>query len=195
MRLYTANTTAHAPAGTGGVNGGQEFTDPSTSGCRDEGEFWRASAKGKAAAQAIKRRLCAGSIRLIHGNDVGHLKDPRLHRLHLVATFGPFNNEQHIGEPRNADLGLSGTNGLHKDQVKPCRLNQDRGRSGDMCKGATAAARRNGTRKATVIIGMLIDAHAITEQCTTALMGARINRKDRNAATRGAGDVGECGGE
>ena len=64
-----------------------------------------------------------------------------------------------------------------------------------MCKGATAAARRNGTRKATVIIGMLIDAHAITEQCTTALMGARINRKDRNAATRGTGDVGECCGE
>ena len=192
MRLYTANTTTHAAAGTGGVNGDQELTNPSTGGGRDEGEFWRPCAKGKSTAQAIEGRLCARSIRFIHGHDVGHLKDPRLHRLHLVTTLGPFDNEQHIGEPRNADLGLSGTNGLHKDQVKPCRLNQDRGRSGDMCKGATAAARRNGTRKATVIVGMFVNAHAIAKERTTALMGARINREDRNAATRSTGDVGKC---
>ena len=195
MRLYTANAAAHAAACTHVIDGGQEFTDPSTSGGRDEGEFWRPCAKGKTAAQAIKRRLCTGSIRLVHGNDVGDLKDPRLHRLHLIAPLGSFYNEQHIGEPRNADLGLPSTNGLDKDQVKPCRLNQDRGRSGDMRKGATAATSGDGAREATIIVGMFVNAHAITEQCTTALVRARINRKDRNAATRGAGDIGECCGE
>jgi hypothetical protein len=39
---------------------------------------------------------------------------------------------------------------------------------------------------------MLIDAHAIAKERTTALMRARINRKDRDAATRGACDVGKC---
>ena len=42
---------------------------------------------------------------------------------------------------------------------------------------------------------MFVNAHAIAEQCTTAFMGARINRQDRDAATRSAGDVGKRCGE
>ena len=134
MRLNTTNTTAYAAARAQIINGGQELTDPSTSGGRDEGEFWRAGTECKAAAQAIECRLCPGSIRLVHGDDIGNFEDPRLHRLYFVATFRSFYNEQHIGEPRNANLGLSGANGLHKDQIKPSRLNKDRGRGGDMRK-------------------------------------------------------------
>ena len=134
MRLNTTNTTAYAAARAQLINGGQEFTDPSTGGGGDEGEFRRAGTECKAAAQAIEGRLCPGSIRLVHSNDVGHLEDSRLHRLHLDAPLGPFDNEQHISKPRNADLGLSGADSLHKDQIKPSCLNKDRCRGGHMRK-------------------------------------------------------------
>jgi hypothetical protein len=195
MRLNTTNTTAHPAICASGVNGGQEFTDSSTSGGRDEGEFWRAGTECKAAAQAIEGRLRTRSIRLVHDNDVGDLEDPRLHRLHLIATLGPLDNEQHIGEPRDADLGLPSTNGLHNDQIKPSRLNQDRGRSGNMRKRPSTTACRNGTREAAIVIWMLIDAHSITKERAAALIGTWINRQDRDAATVGAGDVGKGCGE
>ena len=190
MRLNTTSATAHATARTGFVNSGQEFTDPSTCGGRDERKLWRACAKGKSTAQSIKGGLRAWSIRLVHDNDVCDLEDPRLHRLHLIATLGPLDNEQHIGEPRDADLGLPGTNGLHNDQIKSSRLNQNGCRSGNMGKRPSTTAGSNGTSESTVVIRMLIDAHAITKECPTALIGTWINRQDRDAATVGAGDVG-----
>ena len=134
MRLNTASATAYAAACTGFVDRGQEFADASAGCGRDERKLRCACAEGEAAAQAIKGHLRARSIRLVHDNDVGDLKNPRLHRLHLIATLGAFYNEEHIGEPRNADLGLPGTNRLYEDQIKPGRLNQNCGRSGDMGK-------------------------------------------------------------
>jgi hypothetical protein len=195
VRLNTTNTTTHAAARAHFVDGGQEFTDPSTSGGRDERKLRRASAEGKPTAQAIKGRLGTRAIRFIYGNDVGDLEDPRLHRLHLVATLGPFHNEQHIGEPRDADLGLPGTNRLHKDQIKPCRLNQNRCRSGNVGERSTAATCSNRAREATVIVGMFINAHAITKECATALVRTWINRKDGDAATASTRHIGESGGE
>jgi hypothetical protein len=170
VRLNATNATAHAAPRAKVVDRDQEFTDPSASGGRDERKLWRPCAESKSTTQAIKRRLRARSVRFVYGNDVGNLEDPRLHRLYLVTTLGPFHNEQHIGEPRNADLGLPGTNRLHKDQIKPGRLNQNRGRSGDMGERSTAAARGDGARESTLIIRMLIDAHAITKECATALV-------------------------
>jgi hypothetical protein len=191
VRLNAANTTAHAAVRTDLVDGGQKFTDPRTSGGRDERKLWRASTEGKPTAQAIEGRLCARSVRFIHGDDVGDLEDPRLHRLHLVATLGPFHNEQHVGEPRNADLGLPSTDGLHKDQIKPSRLHQDRGRSGHMRKRSATAARGNRSREATVIVGMLINAHAITQECAATLVRTWINRQDGDAATANTRHIGK----
>jgi hypothetical protein len=115
--------------------------------------------------------------------------------LHLIAPFGPFDNEQHIGKARNADLGLPGANSLHKDQIKPSRLNQDRGRGGNMRERSTTAARGDGARESTVVIGVFVDAHAVAEECSTALMRTWVNGEDGNATTTSTRHIGECGGK
>jgi hypothetical protein len=191
VRLNAANTTAHAAPRAKVVDRGQEFTDPSTGGSRDERKLWRPCAESKSTTQAIERRLRTRSVRFVYGNDVGDLEDPRLHRLHLVTTLGSFNNKEHIGEPRNADLGLPGTNGLDEDQIEPCCLNQNRGRSGNVGERSTAATCGNRARKSTFIVGMLINAHAITKERAATLMRARINRQDGDATTASTCHIGE----
>jgi hypothetical protein len=56
---------------------------------------------------------------------------------------------------------------------------------------STAAARGNRAREATVIIGMLVNAHAIAKKCAAALVRTRINGKDGDAATASTRHIGE----
>jgi hypothetical protein len=56
---------------------------------------------------------------------------------------------------------------------------------------STATARGDGAREATVIVGMLINAHAITQECAATLVRTWINRQDGDAATANTRHIGK----
>jgi hypothetical protein len=64
-----------------------------------------------------------------------------------------------------------------------------------MRKRSATAARGNRSREATVIVGMLINAHAITQECAATLVRTWINRQDGDAATASTRHIGEGRGE
>jgi hypothetical protein len=64
-----------------------------------------------------------------------------------------------------------------------------------MRKRSATAASGNRSREATVIVGMLINAHAVAKECATALVRTWINRQDGDAATASTRHIGEGRGE
>ena len=79
---------------------------------RGEEHRWCIVSERQARSQSIGGNVRARSVGLVHDNEVRALQQTRLHRLHLVAAFGPFDEHDDIGETRNAEISLPGPDRL-----------------------------------------------------------------------------------
>ena len=84
----------------------------------------------------------AGPVALVDHDEVGHLEEPRLDRLDLVAHLGRLEHDRRVGGGRDLDLALAGPDRLDEDEVEAGGVHhrgRGRGRRG---KPAGVAARR-----------------------------------------------------
>jgi hypothetical protein len=112
---------------------------------------------------------------------VRRFKEARLHRLHLIATLWPFNEQHKVRKAHDAEIRLAGANSLNENKIESCRFNKERRCGGGVRERATTPARCNGANEATLIPRSLFNAHTITKQCAATLYRRWVNGEDRNA--------------
>ena len=69
----------------------------------------------------------AVAVGLVHHEDVGHLEDPGLRRLHAVAHARREQHDGRVGQRDDVDLGLADADRLDQHDVAPGRVEHAQG--------------------------------------------------------------------
>ncbi len=146
---------------------------------------WRArdAAAGRRhhGAQLTCGTVRAGTIALVHGDDVRHLEQSRLDGLDLVPHVGHLDDHRRLRQARDLDLGLAGADGLDQDRVVSGRIQCGRRNPGRGGQAAELAARRHGAHEHVAVGGVLHHPDPVAEDGTTRIGGGRIHGQDSHA--------------
>ena len=144
---------------------------------------------GLAPATSIARscdavRRAPGPVALVDDDEVGHLKEPRLDRLDLVAHLGRLEHDGRVGRRRDLDLALARPDRLDEDEVEAGGVHhRGRGRR-RRGKAAGVAAGRHRADEDVTVAGICLHPDPVAEQRAA---GDRARGVDGHDADRAPG--------
>ncbi len=145
--------------------------------------------------QRCGRPVRAREVRLGHDDQVGHLHEPGLERLDLVAHARCLDHDRRIDQLRDRDLALTRPHGLHEHEVE-AGPGQHRGRiPGRRREPTRLTPAGHAPDEHTRILGVLLHPDPVPEDGAPGDGTGRIDREHRDASARRPDGAHERTGE
>ena len=134
-------------------------------------------------AELARGAIGSGPVGLVDDDEVRDLEQPGLDRLHLVPHLGHLDDDRGLGEARDLDLRLPGTDRLDEDGVVAGGVERRRGDPGRCGEPAELSARGHRAHEDVGVRGVVHHPDPVTEDRAAGVRRRRVDGQDADPAS------------